>query len=453
MSELLKELNKNGLIEKLDGDDGRFAKIERAADSLAQEFKENSQLLIRAILAGIDPDIPANDPAIAQAEDALYQEWPSVRSIHTDSPILLYRYILLDACNQSADKLNAVILWNTIADTLPFVRLGKEEHVIHNTIMGWAINLERYLISTSISHSLNPIDMSSVDIKNFEISKIKKTKLHEIDNEAILTRIAAASGPNYRSQQALEYANQYWSNTAQHWSWDFTDRLSAFLIDQISSIYVNIKDDQDSLIEQIDNNIEEHISNTNKLLLTHYDRLIKASKKIAEQYLIDRMRLNTIWWCEALYSSSLRCSYRKMSSIIAAAIMPFDLLVEVKLPTPASVSHILAETVSKLSEASHEKHYGFTEILSQLIDNYELFPETLEQNIVHPPKEGRLSIRDVIVSILLNHDHNIENLIQRSGLSKDTQISLPRLAQAIFRQEQAVRLSQEKLENILEDAQ
>lgn len=453
MSELLKELNKNGLIEKLDGDDGRFAKIEKAADKFAQELKENRQLLIRAILAGIDPDIPANDPTITQAEDALYQEWPSVRSIHTDPPVLLYRYILLDACNQAADGLNTVILWNTIADALPFVRLGKEESIIHNIIMDWVINLEKHLISTSNLHSLNLRDIDPVNIKDFGIHEIEKIESHEIDNDVILKRVSAASGPNYRNKPNDENPNQYWSTQQSHWSWEFADRLSGLLTEQINLIYENISNDQNSLVGQIEYNIKEQLSNTNKLLLAHHDRLIKASQKIAEQHSIGRMRLNTLWWCEALYSSSLRCSYRGVSSIIAAAVMPFDLLVEVKLPTPASVSHILAETVSKLSEASYGKHYNFTEILSQLINNYKLLPETLKQNIAHPPKEGRLSIRDLIVSILLNHDHNIESLTQRSGLSQDAQISLPRLAQAIFRQEQAVRLSQEKLENILEDAQ
>ena len=153
MTELLKELNKVGLIERLDGDDDRFTKIEKAATNVAKSLKEDPPKLIRAILAGLDPEIPADDPAISLAENALIELWTSMRSIHTDPPIQLYRYILLDACNQCAEKTNAVILWGTAADTLPTVKLGKEESVIRGIISEWARKAEEH---TLITPSLTP---------------------------------------------------------------------------------------------------------------------------------------------------------------------------------------------------------------------------------------------------------------------------------------------------------
>ncbi|MBL4704944.1 MAG: hypothetical protein JKY54_10505, partial [Flavobacteriales bacterium] len=146
MSQFLKDFNKAGLIEKLDGDDERLIKIEKAADAIAKDLSSNPPLLIRAILAGLDPEVTANDPLIIKAEEALLAEWSSIRSIHTDTPILLYRAILLDACDQESDGVNAVILWNTAADTLPLMRLGREENVINDVLSQWARKAEEYAL-------------------------------------------------------------------------------------------------------------------------------------------------------------------------------------------------------------------------------------------------------------------------------------------------------------------
>src|SRR5688500_824479 len=116
MAGLLTEFLAAGLIEKLDGKDERLAKMDRAATVVAEQLLGHRPGLIRAILAGLDPDVPARDPAIAQAELALVTEWKSMRSVHTSPPIGLFRAILLEACNQAAEgKNNAAILWLTAA--------------------------------------------------------------------------------------------------------------------------------------------------------------------------------------------------------------------------------------------------------------------------------------------------------------------------------------------------
>lgn len=436
MSELLKELNKNGLIEKLDGDDGRFAKIEKAADSLAQKLKGNHQLLIRAILAGIDPDIPASDPTIAQAEDALYQEWPSVRSIHTDPPILLYRYILLDACSQIADDTCVIILWNTIADTFPLIRLGREEEILSKKITQWATLAEQSLIS--------PCSVKTQPSEEIELKEIKppKSKYDKINPD-----------PQEIKNKLNVNTSSYQPNSSHVWMPVFVENLTTTIIDELKSLDDDFLNIQNSFIDGIYKHTNEITKTLSQSIKTIDAHVSNALIYVRDREKIEHNKLSILWWSEALYSSSLHFSYRNIDPIIAAVIMPFDLLLEAIAPTPSSVSHVLAETVSKLAKSSYDEKYDMTEILTRLNTHKKILPPNWNKSITPAPDEGRLSIRDLIVSILLNHNHNMESLIQRSGLYQDTQISLPRLAQAIFRQEQAVRLSQEKLENILEDAQ
>ncbi|EGW21309.1 GTPase-associated system all-helical protein GASH [Methylobacter tundripaludum] len=139
MTDLLTGLLNAGLIENLNGDDERFSKIEQAAKTVAQQLREQPSLLVRAILAGLAADIPEDDPIIVQAEQALVAEWKAVRSVFPDMPVNLLRAILLDACNQVAEEdNNSAILWLTAADTLPLLKLGREEAVICKMLETWA---------------------------------------------------------------------------------------------------------------------------------------------------------------------------------------------------------------------------------------------------------------------------------------------------------------------------
>ncbi|SJZ51454.1 hypothetical protein SAMN02745119_00849 [Trichlorobacter thiogenes] len=435
MSELLKSLNKAGLIEKLDGNDERFAKIESAAKNVAQKLKESPPLMIRAVLAGLDPDIPSDDPAIIMAADALAEVWTSVLSVHTDPPMFIYRAILLDACNQVADGLSAIVLSYTATDTLSLVRLGREEPVVRGMLAEWS----------KISESVSLIVPNVTEAKRAPATKkiqqleYEETKVAKVNRDTLLNRVAAASGQNYKGN-TVENNNPYWSNQQQHWSWEFTDRMTALLADHLDLVRAEIAKSQNGLIKQLEQHETHQLESAKELLSAQRSWLQDAVKQSEEQRKADHLRLNTLWWCEALYSSSLLCSYRELPPVLAGAVMPFDLLNEVQAPTPASVTYALSEAVAKLPEAEFVNSYKIRELLNTILGKISELPEAWAKSLESPPKEGRLSIRDIIVAVLQG-EKDTKKLLQRSNLEPGVSISLPRLAQAIYRQEQAVRLA------------
>lgn len=436
MSELLKNLNKVGLIEKLDGDDERFAKIESAANKVAEKLKEAPPNIIRAVLAGLDPGIPYDDPAITIAADALFEVWTSVRSIHTDPPIFLYRSILLDACNQVAEGLHAVVLSYTATDTLFLVRLGREEAVIRGMLAEWAKNSE--VVSLIVPQ--NTKSKRAPSTKKIEPLVFEKVKAFRVNHDELLKKIAAASGPNYRNTPG-ENPNPHWSNQPQSWSWEFADRMTTLLIDQLDSAKAEIANKQNELITQIEQHETHQLESVKAFLSDQRSWFQEIAKQSEEQRKTDHLRLNTLWWCEALYSSSLTCSYRDLPPALAGVVMPFDLLNEVQIPTPASVTYALSEAVAKLPEAEFVKQHTLLSLLKTIQDKCSELPEGWAQSLSSPPKEGRLSIRDMVVCILQG-EKDIKKLLDQANLESDFLISLPRLAQAIYRQEQAVRLAE-----------
>jgi len=436
MSELLKNLNKAGLIEKLDGRDERFTKIETAADNVVEKLRESPRMIIRAVLAGLDPDIPVEDPAIVLAADKLSEVWTSVRSVHTDPPLFIYRSILLDACNQVAEGVNAVILSYTASDALPLVQLGREEGVVRSMLTEWSRKAEAIsLVVPKVTESKRAPATKKIEPLSFNAATASK-----VNRETLLNSVAATVFPNYRNQP-IDGANPHQPHAhPQQWAWDFSDRMKELLADQLDSVKGAIALSQNGLIKQLEQHEAHQLDAVKELLSAQRSWLQEAVKQSEEFKKSEHLRLNTLWWCEALYSTSLCCSYRDIDPVLAASVMPLDLLAEVQTPTPASVTYALSETVAKLADAEFDKLYKFEDLLAILVEKRSILHESLIQKICASPEIGRLTLRDSIVAVLQG-EKDIKLLMKRAGLDSGFTISLPRLAQAVYRQEQAVMLA------------
>jgi len=77
--------------------------------------------------------------------------------------------------------------------------------------------------------------------------------------------------------------------------------------------------------------------------------------------------------------------------------------------------------------------------LSKARDN---IPKGWTDSLISPPDEVRLILRDLLVLALSDPEWDADEALKRTGLGNGTLISLPRLAHAMFRQEQAVQLAE-----------
>jgi hypothetical protein len=219
MTDLLTQLLNAGLIDKLDGNDERFTKMEKAAEAVAQQLREQPPLLIRAILAGLDPDIPADDPLLVQAEQALINEWKSMRSVHTDRPVNLLRAILLAACNLAVeDGDNAAIIWLTASDTLPMLSLDKEEAVVRQMLEAWD---KRSEANATFNLDSSAKETKEALLNELELPEIEETEQPKVNRPALLLKIEMAVGPHNSQGQAGNDPNPYWPQNNGNWSHQF----------------------------------------------------------------------------------------------------------------------------------------------------------------------------------------------------------------------------------------
>lgn len=438
MAQLLTDLLAAGLIEKLDGDDERFEKMERAAKAVAEELRAKPPQMIRAILAGLDPDVPADDPAIAQAHRALVAEWKSMSSVYTSPPVGLLRAILLDACTQAGEGRNAAILWLTATDTLPLVRLGKEEAPVRQALKALAERTETVALAVPEMPANRPLATPKMS-EPAPAVKVETTRI--VDRQSLLMRVAATVGPNYRNTP-LQDANQHSPRDGvMHWSWDFAERMHKVLADELDAIAADVDKSLSEFVKQSYVNRAALLTLV-KTELAHQQQWIQSTlESSARRQQAEQHRLNALWWSEALYSPSLRCGYRELKPQLAAVVMAIDLLKEVSAPSPASVSYLLAETVHRLPAAGFDQQCPLQEILGALREARSQLPNGWLDDLDPATAEGRLSLRDLIVLALGDRELNLTKAMQRAGLRNEIAMNLPALARAVFRQEQAVQIA------------
>lgn len=420
MTNLLTELLNAGLIENLNGDDERFSKIEQAAKTIAQELREQPPQLIRAILAGLDPDIADDDPIIVRAEQALVVEWKAVRSVFPDMPVNLLRAILLDACNQVAEeKNNAAILWLTAADTLPLLRLGREEAVVRRILETWARSAEEQALSEL---ALIGDDAEQITAKEIKFPKATKLESPKVDRNALSEKMVAV---------VVNLQTNY-GPTVGHTG--FADRMKQLLADELDALATKLTKSQSETSSQV----QVHLA---KLAEVVNESLGSQQRWVQETRQADQICLNSLWWSEALYSSSLRCSYRELAPAIATVVMAVDLLNEVDHPTTASVGYLLAEAVNRLPDANFSKKLLLQTLLEMLGKARDRLDGEWLKTLTAPPETGRLSLRDGMALVLSGKAQDIVTTLKRMGASGEFEMSFPQFAHALFRQEQAVQLA------------
>ncbi|MCY1055741.1 GTPase-associated system all-helical protein GASH [Nannocystis sp. SCPEA4] len=436
MTEFLSE----GLIEKLDGDDSRFEKLEKAASAVAKELRTKPRLLIGAILAGLNPDVPPTDPAIARAEQALNAVWKAMRSVHTSTPVGLLRAILLEACFQAGEAKNAAVVWLTAADTLPLMRVGRGEAAICRMLETLAERTEQ----VALAQPAMPAG-PGVNAVKFELraNATASPAARQTDRNQLLMRVATAAGPNH-PHISVNSPNPYWPNQGQHWSHEFTPRMSAALADELDALSNAFAQSQVELAKRIQASLGEPLKEFNAALTEQQRWLHHALAASKAHGQAEQLRLNILWWAEAMYSPSLRRGYRELPPPIAAVAMALDILEQVTSPAPASAAYLLAETVNRLPGAEFARQIALPDLLGLLHNASSQLSAGWLNRLGARPNEGHLSLRDLVISSITGRDGNLAESMKRAGLGAELALSLPILARALFRQEQAVRLAGER---------
>lgn len=456
MAGLLKELMAAGLIEEAGGDDSRMQKMEKAAAAVCQDLIAKPATLIGAILAGVDPDTSDDDPALALADQAFLSVWKTMRNVYPSTPTTILRAILLEACHQATNtKHMYAILWLTTVDTLPLVRLGKQELLLRKMLDTCATRTEEAALV------LPKVKLADGNIALNVTTTVALTSpaSPKIDRNALLLQVAGAAGKDYARTEirdqilhrhqyqwtehpnTFEHGNPHWPNEGRPWSYEFTDRMTTVVANALDAMAGQITQQLAKAGQELQTSHASAVKALSTGFSSQQQWVQETIKTNEARQQAEKLRLDALWWSEALYSAPLRCSYRELPVELASMVMAIDLLSVVKIPTPASLGYLLAETVHRLPGAAFDQKRPLRELLVTLREQRKDLQDSWRKQLSRPPRAGRLSLRDAIVSAMVMGDWDAEVTFARAGIANDISMSLPVLSRALFRQEQAVRLA------------
>jgi hypothetical protein len=440
MTSFLVEMSKAGLDLQLQGDDSRLDKYEAASEALAERLADDPAAYVGAVLAGLDPDTPADDAALKLAQEALVESWHSVESIFTDAPRGIFRALLLDACGAAERDDAPAIVWLTAADTLPMCRLGRQEAPVVGLLTRLAERVEQKAVGIAAAPALAKVGVKvGVEVASKAVSKALAPS--NVDRDALARRVEAAVGPHNRTNNPpLVNANPHWPNQPEHWAWQFADRMTPLLADQLDDVLKKNAELGDTLHASLTTSQTALATSVTQALSAQQDWVQRAIASAKVQQDAERLRVSALWWSEALYSPRLRRSYRALPPALAAVVMALDLHTLTPSLPPASVGYLLAETVNRLPEASFEQTRPLVEWLGILRGATGVDLGKIGAALCAPPTHGRVSVRDVLAATLRGASPD-PALLNRLPGGPDTPMSLPNLAHALFRQEKALLLA------------
>ena len=431
---LLRFLEK-GLID-VGGDDDKFGHLSQTAGDLSGILKKTPVKASPFALVAFDPDTPATDPTIAEVEKALRKRWQTYVNTFAETPVTVFRAMLLDALIRACGDNDtvAVAFVASARNVLPFMEVGGEQE-IWAEIVG---EIESQVEARAEREWATPTSIIVPEIKFDPPSAVeirissKKVNRNSLESEASGRRRTCILMFQIKGMWNTG-GNPHWAHQhPQQWIYEFGTRTAEAVGEAINQAIGSLS------VEGID--LPGITEDMMKVMSGHLTTTLQAVSGATAGL---QRRTNLLWWKEALFSPSARMSYRDMSPSDAAVLMAFDMHRQIPTFSPASVAAFLRETVINLPTIDQEHKAPIRELVEKTRDAGVLADLRTEAGKLVTAPKGRGSIL-----ALIGHPDAVPQIDDRRfrdlvGVKPDTALTLPDWSVWIFRELQAARAATE----------
>ena len=421
---------RKGLIN-VGGDDDKLGHLRQTAVDLSALLEKTPAKACPFALVAFDPYVPTTDPIIAEVEDALRNRWQTYVNTFTDTPVMVFRAMLLDALIRACEKNDTVAaaFVASARNVLPHMEVGEEQDIWVD-IVG---KIETIVEERSEREWATPDTISVPDI-NFEMPSAGEIRIasKKVNVSNLGPKFQAAAGPSsYDSdgRRRNTEGNQYWpQNNPEQWLYEFGTRTAKAVGDAINQAMGSLS------VEDFD--LPKFTQDMTKVMSEHLTSTLQTVSSATAGL---QRRTNLLWWKEALFSASVRMSYREMSAYNAAALMAFDLHRRIPTFSPTSVAAFLRETVIALPTIDHAQRVAIRELVEKTLDSSILEELRTEAGRLVIAPTGRTSILGLIGHPEAGPGINDRRFRDLVGVKPETMLTLPDWSVWIFRELQAAR--------------
>ena len=426
---LLKFLNKR--LINVGGDDNKLEHLRQTATDLVGVLEKTPAKACPFALVAFDPHVPATDPTVIEVEDALRERWQTYVNTFSDTPVTVFRAILLDALISACSR-NDTVAAAFVAfarNVLPFMEVGDEQELWADIV----VSIEEKVEERSKREWATPASISVPDIKFKSVSEAEvRIASKKVSASRLKPKFEAAVGPHANDPDGTQRdtdGNPYWPHNHPHeWAYEFGTRTADAVGDTINRAIGGLS------VEGLD--LPQYTQEITGVISAHLTTTLQAVSSATAGL---QRRTDLLWWKEALFSPSARGSYRDMTSFGAATLMALDLHQQIPTFSPAGVAAFLRETVVSLPTLDLEETSSIRELVEKTRDTDILSHlRTNAAKLVSAPL-GRCSILAII-----GHPDAISRLDDPGfrdhiGVKPDTALTLPDWSVWIFRELQAAR--------------
>lgn len=330
-------------LVNIGAEDSRLEKLRGACDELAQQYMVEPNAAMAQLLTAWDPTA-GPEPALIAIGELLQKHWPTFRGAFQDEPLTLYRAIVLEAIIQAMDKQGvlAVAVDLVGANVLPYLNVGQEDRIFSKILeLARDIKSERLTQLWAIQSESGPVSAL----------KLPATPaLKSMDPNAWFPMVAAAAGPStHKTEFTLETPNQYWTNSAPNWSYEFADRMAPLLAD--------VHDKAANAALKASTNVLKGLGESIASKLNDFFR--SEQLRSNQQNISNRL----LWWRQSLYSETATTPYRKLDRLLVPIHMALDMATLLPEVYPPAVESLLFEAVLAVLGSRGEEDVSMGELM------------------------------------------------------------------------------------------
>ena len=426
---LLKFLSK-GLIN-VGGEDDKLGHLRRTAVDLAAILDKTPAKATPFALVAFDPGVPTTDPTIVEVEDALRRRWETYVNTFADTPVTIFRAMLLDALIRACGHNDTVAAAFVASgrNVLPLMEVGGEGEIWGDIV----VEIEKKVEARAEKEWATPASITLPEIEPNSLSAVEiNISSKKVDRKSLGQKLQAAAGPisHVPKQGPIKTeGNPHWSqDTSGQWIYEFGTRAAEAVGEAINQTIGNLS------VEDFD-----LAGVTGDMMRVMSGQLTTTLQAVSAATTGLQRRTNLLWWKETLFSPSVRMSYREMLPLDAAVLMAFDMHRHIPTFSPASVAAFLRETVIGLPTIDQEQKFPIRELVEKTRDASILAELRTEAGKLVTAPAGRSSILGLVVHPEVASridDHGFRDLV---GVKPNTMLTLPDWSVWIFRELQAAR--------------
>jgi hypothetical protein len=410
-------------VVNVNGDDEKLKKLRDAAISIADLVVKDPARAAYVTTAAADPGTPATDPSIAEGMAVVKEQWTTIANTFSSTPVAVIRAVLLDALTAASRQSDAVAVAfvNTARNVLPHAELGNEESIWISAVA----EIEERVDARAEREWTTPEKIEVPDMAYQPIELVAESRPQVgIDRNELEAEISKSTSPWANGTRNQHNLAQHPQNWAPKFSAEMSNVIAACVegaIQQVVTEPVDLGAPLNGLARAV----------------TSYVAKAFASFEGATAGL--QRRTNLLWWKEALYSQSVRSSYRRFPAFEAASLMALDLFRQVPTFSPASVAAFLEEAILELPDVVECEKRRLSELLTLTIESENVAPlrDTASKFFARPAGHGPLL---AIIGHAGKSSQNDPAVIRDlSGIDASTALSPAEWGAMLFRELQAAR--------------